>query len=58
MAPDGAKGPARKLAVIVIDSLAMDQWAVVRQEMPSRKWLTEEFGLFASVPTLTSVSRQ
>jgi hypothetical protein len=53
-----AKGPARKLAVIVIDGLAMDQWAVVRQEMPSRKWLTEEFGLFAWVPTLTSVSRQ
>lgn len=53
-----AKGPARKLAVVVIDGLAMDQWAVVRQEMPSRKWLTEEFGLFAWVPTLTSVSRQ
>ena len=53
-----AKGPARKLAVVVIDGLAMDQWAVVRQEMPSRKWVTEEFGLFAWVPTLTSVSRQ
>ena len=53
-----AKGSAQKLAVVVIDGLAMDQWAVVRQEMPSRKWLTEEFGLFACVPTLTSVSRQ
>jgi hypothetical protein len=51
-------GTARKLAVIVVDGLAMDQWAVVRQEMPSRKWTMEEFGLFAWVPTLTSVSRQ
>jgi hypothetical protein len=54
----GAKGMGRKLAVVVVDGLAMDQWAVVRQELPSRKWITEEFGLFAWVPTLTSVSRQ
>ena len=53
-----AKGAAEKLAVVVIDGLAMDQWAVVRQEMPHRKWVTEEFGAFAWVPTLTSVSRQ
>ena len=53
-----AKGTARKLAVVIVDGLAMDQWAVVRQELPPRKWITEEFGLFAWVPTLTSVSRQ
>ena len=53
-----AKGTARKMAVVVVDGLAMDQWAVVRQELPSRKWITEEFGLFAWAPTLTSVSRQ
>jgi len=53
-----AKGPTGKLAVVVIDGLAMDQWAVVRQEMPHQKWVTEEFGAFAWVPTLTSVSRQ
>ena len=52
------EGAGRKLAVVVVDGLAMDQWAVVRQELPSRKWITEEFGLFAWVPTLTSVSRQ
>ena len=28
----------------------MDQWAVIRQEMPQRKWVTEEFGTFAWVP--------
>jgi len=53
-----ANGTARKLAVVVVDGLAMDQWAVVRQEQPLRKWITEEFALFAWVPTLTSVSRQ
>jgi hypothetical protein len=53
-----AVGESAKLAILVIDGLAMDQWAVVRQEMPTNKWITEEFGLFAWVPTLTSVSRQ
>ncbi|WP_028350236.1 BREX-3 system phosphatase PglZ [Bradyrhizobium murdochi] len=53
-----AKGSTTKLAVVIIDGLAMDQWAVVRQEMPHGKWVTEDFGVFAWVPTLTSVSRQ
>ncbi|ESZ65715.1 BREX-3 system phosphatase PglZ [Mesorhizobium sp. L103C131B0] len=53
-----SKGVAAKLALVVVDGLAMDQWAVVRQEMPRRKWITEEFAAFAWVPTLTSVSRQ
>jgi hypothetical protein len=51
------KGNTAKFAVLVVDGLAMDQWAVARHEMPARKWVTEEFGLFAWVPTLTSVSR-
>jgi hypothetical protein len=51
-------GESTKLAILVIDGLAMDQWAVVQQELRSSKWITEEFGLFAWVPTLTSVSRQ
>lgn len=53
-----ATGSTAKFAVLVVDGLAMDQWAVARQEMPARKWVTEEFGMFAWVPTLTSVSRQ
>jgi hypothetical protein len=44
-----AKGSGAKLAVLVVDGFAMDQWAVVRQEMPLRKWVTDEFGLFAWV---------
>lgn len=52
------KGGAAKLALVVVDGLAMDQWAVIRQEMTHRNWTAEEFGAFAWVPTLTSVSRQ
>lgn len=48
----------KKLAVVVVDGLAMDQWTIVRQEMSSRQWTIEEFSLFAWVPTLTSISRQ
>ena len=53
-----ATGSTAKFAVLIVDGLAMDQWVVARQEMPARKWVTEEFGMFAWVPTLTSVSRQ
>jgi len=52
------KKTSGKLAIIVVDGLSMDQWAVIRKEFPPRKWVTEEFGLFAWVPTLTTVSRQ
>lgn len=45
-------------ALLVVDGLAMDQWVVARQEMPPRSWVMEELGLFAWVPTLTSVCRQ
>jgi PglZ domain. len=52
-------GPNSKLALVVVDGLAMDQWAVLRQQMQHRRgWLADESGLFAWVPTLTSVSRQ
>lgn len=47
-----------KIALVVVDGLAMDQWTVVRRKSPSRNWIMEEFGVFAWVPTLTSVSRQ
>jgi hypothetical protein len=48
-----------KLAVLVVDGLAMDQWAALRQLMRNgRSWVADESGLFAWIPTLTSVSRQ
>jgi hypothetical protein len=45
-------------ALIVVDGLSLDQWIALRQESPSRRWSTDDFALFAWVPTLTSVSRQ
>jgi hypothetical protein len=54
-----ASGGDGKLAVLVIDGLAMDQWALLRQQMRNgRSWVADESGLFAWIPTLTSVSRQ
>src|SRR5271157_1336499 len=49
-----------KIALIVMDGLAMDQWLVVRNTLslkqPSLRF--REQGVFAWVPSLTSVSRQ
>jgi hypothetical protein len=54
-----AAGGDIKLAVLVIDGLAMDQWVVLRQQLrDDRDWVADESGLFAWIPTLTSVSRQ
>jgi len=54
-----ASGSDSKLAVLVVDGLAMDQWAVLRQQVrDGRSWVADESGLFAWIPTLTSVSRQ
>ncbi|MDC0740862.1 BREX-3 system phosphatase PglZ [Polyangium mundeleinium] len=49
--------PAKR-ALIVVDGLSLDQWAVIRPELPVGTWLMDENALFAWVPTLTSVSRQ
>jgi hypothetical protein len=42
------------------DGLAFDQWLVMREELSRQKprWEFEETGLFAWIPTITSVSRQ
>jgi hypothetical protein len=49
-----------RLALLVVDGLAIDQWLVIRGElMRSAPTLRmEEAAVFAWVPTLTSVSRQ
>ncbi len=54
----GGQASARKRALVVVDGLALDQWAVLRHEMPASGWLIDESALFAWVPTLTSVARQ
>lgn len=52
--------PAKKVAMIVIDGLALDQWVVLRDELlQSREDMVfGEKAIFAWIPTLTAVSRQ
>lgn len=49
-----------KIALIVADGLAMDQWVSIRNILEEKRsdLLMREGGSFAWVPTLTSVSRQ
>lgn len=49
-----------KIALIVVDGLAMDQWIVLRDALASRQagFRFREQAVFAWVPSLTSVSRQ
>lgn len=46
----------KKVALIVVDGMAVDQWLVIREHL--RAFEFEEARAFAWVPTLTSVSRQ
>lgn len=49
-----------KIALIVVDGLAMDQWLVVRDALALRQpgFRFREQAVFAWIPSLTSVSRQ
>lgn len=49
-----------KVALLVVDGLAWDQWLVVREELQQRQpsLVLREQAVFAWIPTLTSVSRQ
>lgn len=49
-----------RIALLVFDGLAMDQWFQVREYLAERTsvFAVEEGGCFAWLPTLTSVSRQ
>jgi hypothetical protein len=51
---------AGKIALVVVDGLAYDQWLVVREELSKLRpgWRFDEGAVFAWVPTITSVSRQ
>jgi hypothetical protein len=55
-----ASGSISKLALIVIDGLAFDQWLALRDELlhGKRHWKFDQGAVFAWVPTITSVSRQ
>ena len=49
-----------KIALIVVDGLALDQWLVVREALDSKQpgLRFREQAVFAWIPSLTSVSRQ
>ena len=47
----------KKVALIVIDGLAIDQWVTIRNEL-NLDVMIDESCVFAWVPTITSVSRQ
>ena len=60
MAASHSGQPDRRLALIVVDGLALDQWIIIRDcwaEEPN-DLLVDESALFAWAPTLTSISRQ
>lgn len=52
--------PKSRLALVVVDGLALDQWLIIREAWADeeRSWLLEANALFAWVPTLTPISRQ
>lgn len=49
-----------RLALVVFDGLALDQWVTLRGSLSARRpaWHFDEGAVFAWVPTVTSVSRQ
>ena len=64
LARDLEAGTRQRLALIVMDGLALDQWVSIRQHLQGgdggsrRPWIIREAAAFAWIPTLTSVSRQ
>jgi hypothetical protein len=54
------KPKCEKVAFIMVDGLALDQWVVMRKEIKtiSGRFTFQEDAVFAWVPTITSTSRQ
>jgi len=52
--------PQQKLALVVLDGLALDQWILLRTILNGQRpeWRFRESAVFAWVPTITPVSRQ
>lgn len=49
-------GPERKIVLLVLDGLGLSQWQILQQELALE--VLEERRVLASLPTLTSISRQ
>lgn len=60
MAFERTRKKLSKIALLVLDGLALDQWLLLKRrlEQDDRGWRFQETTTFAWVPTLTSVSRQ
>ena len=60
LAREFEKNKEIRIALLVVDGLAWDQWVTVRQELQGQSpaLIMRETSVFAWVPTLTSVSRQ
>jgi len=60
MAVERHRKKLSKIALLVLDGLAVDQWLLLRKnlETSDRAWRFQESTAFAWVPTLTAISRQ
>jgi len=60
MAAYRSQHPESRLALVVVDGLALDQWLVIRDVWveETHTWTMQESMVFAWVPTLTPISRQ
>lgn len=60
MAAERTRRKLPKIALLVLDGLAFDQWLLLKKSLESSdgSWRFEESTAFAWVPTLTSVTRQ
>jgi hypothetical protein len=60
LAAQRAQTKLGKVALVVLDGLAIDQWLILRRQLAAShpEWRFEESNLFAWVPTMTSISRQ
>ncbi|MDL2279496.1 BREX-3 system phosphatase PglZ [Desulfovibrio sp. OttesenSCG-928-G11] len=60
LARELGKDKETRIALLVVDGLALDQWVTVRQELQGQipKLVMRETSVFTWIPTLTSVSRQ
>jgi hypothetical protein len=60
MAVERARKKLSKIALLVLDGLAFDQWLLLRKNLEGcdKSWRFQESLAFAWVPTLTSITRQ
>jgi len=53
-----AHGRGERVALVVVDGLALDHWLTLRGDIKDASWAMQETACLAWVPTLTTISRQ